>query len=62
MTQMLLLQLLRTEFGKFGKVSIRQLGKIIGMPKTTLSTRLRSLATEQFISIEELGRMVSVGK
>jgi DNA-binding NtrC family response regulator len=62
MTQMLLLQLVRTEFGKIGKVSIRQLGKIIGMPKTTLSTRLRSLATDQFISIEELGRMVSVGK
>ncbi len=62
MTQMLLLQLVKTEFGKLGKVSIRQLGKIIGMPKTTLSTRLRTLVTEQFVSIEELGRMVSVGK
>ena len=62
MTQMLLLQLVKNEFGKLGKVSIRQLGKIIGMPKTTLSTRLRSLVTEQFVTLEDLSRMVSVGK
>ncbi len=62
MTQMLLLQMVKAEFGKLGKVSIRRLGKIIGMPKTTLSTRLRSLITERFVSIEDLGRMVSVGK
>jgi len=62
MTQMMLLQLVKNEFGKLGKVSIRQLGKIIGIPKTTLSTRLRSLVTEQFISIEDLARMVSVAK
>jgi DNA-binding NtrC family response regulator len=62
MTQMLLLQLVKNEFGKLGKVSIRQLGKIIGMPKTTLSTRLRSLVAEQFVTLEDLSRMVSVGK
>lgn len=62
MMNLMLLQLVKTEFGKRGKISMRQLGKIIGMPKTTLSTRLRYLVTEQFVSMEDLSRMVTVGK
>lgn len=62
MTSLVLLQLVKTEFGRRGKVSIRQLAKTIGMPKTTLSTRLRNLVNERFVSMDELSRMVSVGQ
>lgn len=61
MSSLLLLQLVRNEFGRFGKVSIRQLAKSIGMPKTTLSTRLKNLVNDRIIAVEDLSRMVSVG-
>jgi DNA-binding NtrC family response regulator len=62
MTSLMLLQLVRNEFGRRGKVSIRQLAKTIGMPKTTLSTRLRNLVNDRFVGMDELSRMVSVGQ
>lgn len=56
----LLLELLRREAFANGKVSIRHLARRTGIPKSSLSGRLRGLVDQGLVSLDELAKLVNV--
>ncbi len=56
----LLLEIVKREGGVRGKVSIRHLARVTGIPKSTLATRLRELVDHGLIPAPELAKLVNV--
>ena len=59
--QQLLLEIVRLESSKHGKLSIRQLALLTSVPKSTLATRLKDLVNADLIAMAELNQMVGAG-
>lgn len=57
---LLLVELIRTLFREQGKYSLRSLAQVVGISRSTLSTRLKALVQRNVIDIAELSRMVGV--
>jgi DNA-binding transcriptional ArsR family regulator len=56
----LLLEILRREAFAHGKVSIRHLARRTGIPKSSLSGRLRGLVDQGLVSLDGLAKLVNV--
>ena len=62
MCELLLLEIVKASFAKKGKMSLRSLSKEIGVSRSTLSSKIRSLCIVGHIELEELNKMVGVGE
>jgi DNA-binding IclR family transcriptional regulator len=62
LTSKLLLEIVRREAALHGKVSIRHLARTTGIPKSTLSGRLRALVDHNLTSLDDLAKLVNVGR
>lgn len=60
LSDLLLLELIRKLFQEQGKLSLRGLAQVVGISRSTLSTRLKAIVQRNLIDIAELSRMVGV--
>lgn len=60
LTELLMVELIKMGFAEEGKMSLRSLGRRIGIPKSTLSTRLKDLVYKGYLTKEQLVAMVTV--
>lgn len=60
LTMQLLLKLIRLCFEKEGHMTLRQLGRLLAIPRSTLSTKLQELIKKDLISAAELRSMVNI--
>lgn len=58
----LLYELIKLEFQKRGKMSLRSLSSIILVPRSTLSSKLRSLVYHNIVPLDTLAKMVGINK
>ena len=57
---LMLLELLKREYQLNGKVGLRNFARMTGIPRSTLSTRMRHLVDREIITLPELTRLVNV--
>lgn len=60
LAQLLLVEILKQEHRQHGQLSLRGLGKALGMAKSTLATRLKGLVEDRILSQEDLGSMLKI--
>jgi len=62
LTGNLLLAVLRREAAVHGKVSVRHVARVTGIPKSTLAVKLRQLVEQDLVHRDDLARIVNVSR
>ena len=62
LSKSLLLKVTEQAAKQEGKLSLRRLSHLLGIPRSTLTQRLRELVTEKFVEVEALARLVNLKK
>jgi DNA-binding NtrC family response regulator len=60
LSHQMLLEILKSDFQKYGKMSLRTMAALTGISKSTLAIRLKTIAQSGWISKDELAKMVNL--
>lgn len=61
LTELLLLEIIRQEFNKNGRMSMRALAKSCDVPKSSMPTKIKNILKSGLILKSELARMINLG-